>query len=60
MSNYGDLDQWELGRKCNEVLLQLGRLEEEIGHRRTEDCHLIKSSDMIWRWRGSMGHASLF
>ncbi len=49
MDAYKELDHWELGRKYNELVYQLGQIEEEIGQRSVEDRHLITPEQWVWR-----------
>ncbi len=49
MGSHSEMNHWQLGRKYTEVLERLGKLEEEIEHRRKQDLHLIKSDQMVLR-----------
>jgi len=44
-----EMDHWTIGKQYNEILLKLGKLEEEIEKRRKKDVHLIKSEQITWR-----------
>ena len=47
--DYDRMDHWAIGKKYNEVLQRLARVEEEVERRREQDLHVIKAEQMVWR-----------
>jgi len=43
------MDHWQIGKKYNEVLQRLARVEEEVERRRGQDLHVIKADRMVWQ-----------
>ncbi len=47
--DYRKLTALELGRKRHLLVEEMGRIEEELNHRREEDRHITRASQLEWK-----------
>ena len=54
MVDYNGMDAAELYDRRMEMILEFGRLEEELNRRRVQGRHIVRSEDQVWRTKAVM------
>ncbi|HLB29758.1 MAG TPA: cupin domain-containing protein [Dehalococcoidia bacterium] len=58
MADYGKMTDWELGRRRQQLVQQMGEVEEAVNKRRAQDRHIMRKDELQWRDRSEIGMKS--
>src|SRR3990172_1806415 len=53
MADESKKDLWQVGRRRQQLLQEIGELEEELDRARAQDRHIMKKDEIRWQERGS-------